>query len=148
MKTFVVDASVGAKWFLPPVDEPFASEAHRLLQLYTDNKVRLLVPDLFWAEIASVNCSAVVRGRLSVPKALAALDEMLALGLPSVPTNDLIVSALPIALNHKRSVYDSIYVAAAVTAEAELVTADEKLVNAVGTRFPVRWLGALRSLLS
>jgi predicted nucleic acid-binding protein len=35
------------------------------------------------------------------------------------------------------------YIAAAIEKSVDLVTADEKLVNATGSRFPVRWLGAL-----
>ena len=44
---------------------------------------------------------------------------------------------------HGRNVYDSIYVVLAVEAEAQLVTADEKLAHALAGRFPVKWLGAI-----
>jgi len=40
-------------------------------------------------------------------------------------------------------VYDSIYVALALETGGKLVTADEKLVNAVGARLPIIWLGAI-----
>ncbi len=42
-----------------------------------------------------------------------------------------------------RSVYDSIYLALAVESAGQLVTADERLVNAVAGRLPVIWLGAI-----
>jgi predicted nucleic acid-binding protein len=68
-------------------------------------------------------------------------------GLPSfittVPTAGLVKSAIDIALRHGRSMYDSIYVALAVASKCALVTADEKLVNALATYLPVRWLGAI-----
>jgi predicted nucleic acid-binding protein len=54
MKSFVVDASVGAKWFLPATGEPLAAEAQALLDHYTLGRVRLLVPDFFWAELGNV----------------------------------------------------------------------------------------------
>jgi predicted nucleic acid-binding protein len=57
----------------------------------------------------------------------------------------LLEQALQIAMACDRSFYDSLYVAVAVSAKAELITADERLVNALGSRFPVRWLGALPS---
>ncbi len=52
-------------------------------------------------------------------------------------------SALSIALQYGRSLYDCLYVALAVRSNAELVNADEKLANALASRFPVKWLGAI-----
>jgi predicted nucleic acid-binding protein len=146
MKTFVVDASVAAKWLLPWAGETLIPEAEALFEFYSREQIQLLAPDLFWAEIGNVAWKAAIRGRISARDAERAVEKSLQFGFPSIPTLSLAPAAMSIALNHKRSVYDSIYVAAAVTASAELVTADEKLVNALGARFPVRWLGALRNL--
>ena len=41
-----------------------------------------------------------------------------------------------------RAVYDCLYVALAVQSKSDLVTADERLANALAARFPVKWLGA------
>jgi predicted nucleic acid-binding protein len=49
-----------------------------------------------------------------------------------------------IALDFDRTVYDSAYIALAVATGSELITADERLVNALGSRFPVRWLGSFQ----
>jgi predicted nucleic acid-binding protein len=54
----------------------------------------------------------------------------------------LLIQALRIAVTFERSFYDSLYVALAMSTKTELITADERLVNALGSRFPVRWLGA------
>ena len=51
--------------------------------------------------------------------------------------------SLNIALAFQRSVYDSVYIALAVTLNTYLVTADERLANAVAAKLPVKWLGAL-----
>jgi len=64
-----------------------------------------------------------------------------ALAIQTIPTSDLLVQALQIAVVCDRTFYDSLYVALAVATKTELVTADERLVNALGSRFPVRWLG-------
>jgi predicted nucleic acid-binding protein len=52
--------------------------------------------------------------------------------------------ALQIATTYDRSFVDSLYVALSLQARAELITADERLVNALGSRFPVRWLGSFQ----
>jgi len=54
---------------------------------------------------------------------------------------DLIHDAFAIAAQFKRSVYDSVYVALAMSLQTHLVTADERLANAVAY-LPVKWLGA------
>jgi predicted nucleic acid-binding protein len=42
-----------------------------------------------------------------------------------------------------RTVYDCMYVTLAVMSGAPLITADERLANALAARFPVRRLGSL-----
>jgi predicted nucleic acid-binding protein len=64
------------------------------------------------------------------------------LGIRVIPTSDLLGTALQIARAFDCSVYDSLYVALALATQTELVTADERRVNTLGSRFPVRWLGA------
>jgi predicted nucleic acid-binding protein len=55
----------------------------------------------------------------------------------------LLKDAFALAAAHERTVYDCVYVALALQYGCEFLTADERLVNALGSRFPVRWLGAL-----
>ena len=60
-----------------------------------------------------------------------------------MPTSGfLLPEAFKIATDFDEPFYDSIYVAMAAATGKELITADERLVNALGSRFPVRWLGA------
>jgi predicted nucleic acid-binding protein len=59
-----------------------------------------------------------------------------------VSSKDLLVEALSIATTFDCTVYDSLYVALAVSTRSEMVTADEKLANALAARLPVKWLGA------
>ena len=51
--------------------------------------------------------------------------------------------AFRIAIAFDRTVYDSLYIALAVHSKSQLVTADERLANAVAAELPVKWLGAL-----
>jgi len=62
--------------------------------------------------------------------------------LITVSSFDVLDSAFRTATTSGRSFYDCLYVAMAQSREAEFVTADEKLVNALGSRYPVKWLGA------
>ncbi len=143
MKTLVLDASVAAKWFLPAAGESLSSEAQDLLARFTHGRIRFFVPDLFWPELGSVLWKAAAQRRITPPHAEKSIALARQLGLLILPGVDLIERALSLALESGRSVYDSMYIAAAIERSVELVTADEKLVHAAGSRFPVRWLGAL-----
>jgi predicted nucleic acid-binding protein len=139
----VVDASVAAKWFLPARGETLAEEAFRLLRRYAQGEIRLLVPDLFWAELGNLLWKAVRQGRCTKTTAESALASLKDRKLPTVPTVALLDVAFAIALAFDRTVYDSLYVALAVHSKAELVTADERLANALAAQLPVKWLGAM-----
>ena len=142
MTAFVVDASVAIKWCLPPTGEPFVAEAVWLLESYGRHQVDFLVPDFFWAEIGNVLWKSVRKGWISHSEAASALQVVRDLEIPSFPCADLLPRAFEIALTHNRTVYDSLYVALAVQSGAEMITADERLANALAAHLPVKWLGA------
>jgi predicted nucleic acid-binding protein len=66
---------------------------------------------------------------------------MMRRSIPTISSASLLSEALPIAFNFERSVYECLYVALAVQSETHLITADERLANALAARFPVKWLG-------
>ncbi len=142
MNTFVVDASVAAKWFLPSVNETLVDEAVQLLTDYAEDKVRFIVPDIFWAEFGNILWKAVRQGRWLRNAAESAISSLREQRLPTTPSKDLLTEALNIALTFDRTVYDSLYVALAWTRGSELITADERLANALAAHMPVKWLGA------
>ncbi len=143
MTTVVLDASVAVKWVLPPANEDLVPEAVDLLRRYAQQEVRFVVPDIFWAEFGNVAWKAVRQGRWTVGEAQSAICDAAERNFPTVSSKDLLVAAFAIANGFNRSVYDSLYVALAVTTRSEMITADEKLANALSTHLPVRWLGAL-----
>ena len=143
MKRFVIDASVALKWCLPLEKEDFVAEAEALLTSFRNNEVAFFVPDLFWLEIENALWKAVLKGRVLLSQAEKGFAKITDLGIPTVPSFDLVPQALELAVAHSRSVYDSTYVVLALKANANLVTADERLANALAARFPVKWLGAL-----
>ncbi len=143
MSLVVVDASVAAKWFLPAKGETLIEEAFRLLRQYTKGEVRLVVPDLFWAELGNLLWRAMRQGRCTKATAESALASLKDRKLPTVSTLALLDLALGIATTFDRTVYDSLYVALALHSKAQLVTADERLANALAAQLPVKWLGAM-----
>ena len=142
MTTCVVDASVAAKWLLPAAGESLLDQANHLIALHVRRDLQLLAPELIEAEIGNVLWKAVRRNRISQPEAENSLRRFTALAIHVIPTSELLGQALQIAVACDRSFYDSLYVALALATKTEFITADERLVNALGSRFPVRWLGA------
>jgi len=65
------------------------------------------------------------------------------MNLAAVSSAKLVDSAFHVATTHGRAIYDCLYVALTEQIGAVMVSADEKLVNALGGRYAIRWLGAL-----
>ena len=143
MTLLILDVSVAAKWFLPRAGEPLAEEALALLCRYAEGDIEFAVPDLFWAEFSNVLWKCVRTGRLSEKSAREALASILQYGIPTNGGRELAQDALAIALSTGRTAYDAMYVALAVQRQSTFVTADERLVHALATHWPVKWLGVL-----
>ena len=137
MTSLVVDASIAVKW---AVTEPGSHEARRLLGA----DEHLVVPDLFFVELASVLWKRARRGDLSADEARAALGELNRVTVEVQPAQPLVPLAFEIALRLGCSVYDALYLATAVSRDCRLVTADRRLctlaaANALGAH--VLWVG-------
>jgi predicted nucleic acid-binding protein len=137
----VLDASVAAKWYLPIAGEPFVDHAFRLFDSHFDRDIQIEVPDLFWAETGNVLWKATRAKKLTLDEAREALDKLVACDFRTSSSKTLLRLAFAIATASMRSFYDCLYVALAESSGAEFVTADEKLVNSLGARYPVKWLG-------
>jgi predicted nucleic acid-binding protein len=143
VKTYVVDASIAAKWILPASGETLTREALELLKSYITGELRFVVPDLFWAELANVVWKAARQNRINAASAESALRAMRDRNFPTVSTHTLLVEAFAIATAFDRTVYDALYVALAINSKSQMVTADERLANALAAHLPVKWLGSL-----
>lgn len=142
MSLFVVDASVAAKWCLPASGETLVDEAFGFLERYVTGEIQIAVPDLFWAELGNILWKAMRQGRCSATAAHAALKALEKQRVPTIPSLTLLELALDLASTFGRTVYDSLYIALAVHSKAQLITADQRLANAVASHLPVKWLGA------
>lgn len=143
MNTLVIDASVAAKWFLPTKNELHVESAVTLLGRYAKGDVRFLVPDLFWAELGNIFWKAVRQSRWQGSHAEEAIRLLKQRSFPTIPAKTLLEDAFQISMNFDRCIYDAIYVALAIASKATLVTADERLANALAAHLPVKWLGTL-----
>ena len=142
MKSLVLDASVAIKWAVPFAREPLTDESLRLFKRYVDGEVDFIVPDVFWAEVGNVLWKGTRQRRWRQDEAEAVAADMQARDFKTVSSRVLLPEALRIAFAHDRAVYDCLYVALAVQFKRDLITADERLANALAARFPVKWLGA------
>ena len=144
MTSYVLDASVAAKWFLPPAEELLVAEAGRVLSSFSSGNCRLIVPDLFWPEMGNILWKAVRIGRMSAASCEAAVQKLEGVGIATYPCLPLLKDATAIALASDWTVYDAVYVTLAVVSNTPLLTADERLANALASAFPICWLAALQ----
>jgi predicted nucleic acid-binding protein len=143
LNRLVLDASVAIKWAMPLAREPFTDQSLRLLKRYVDGELDFIVPDVFWAEVGNVLWKGTRQNRWRQDEAESVAADMQARDFTTVPSLALLPEALRIAFAHDRAVNDCLYVALAVQSSTDLITADERLANALAARFPVKWLGAL-----
>jgi len=135
----VPDASVAAKWLLP---EEGSTEADVLLEGAVAGRITFVVPELWYAELGNVLWN---RARLSTQDAItgaqaaSCIEHVAQLHVRSIGHAELIVAALAIALKVGVTVYDALYVAAAIHADARFVTADRAMVRKLaGSRWADR----------
>ena len=143
MNAVVLDCSVAIKWAIPSAREPLTDESLRLLRRYVDGEIEFIVPDVFWPEVGNVLWKGTRQNRWRQDEAESVAADMQARDFTTVPSLMLLPEALKIAFAHDRAVYDCLYVALAVQSKTDLITADERLANALAARFPVKWLGAI-----
>jgi predicted nucleic acid-binding protein len=124
MSRLVVDASVAVKWFLT---EPHSEHARGVL----GRDHELLAPDLILPEFGNVMWKRMRGGEMTAEEAVAAVAALLQVPFQVRSSSELVVAALEIANRTQRTVYDALYLALAVSENAPLVTADERLFNAL-----------------
>jgi predicted nucleic acid-binding protein len=140
----VVDASVAIKLCIA---QPDSDLAQALFDHLADNpSARFHVPDFFYVECASALANYVRVIKYPIDAARQGMQRLLALQLRVAPSVTLAGPALDIANTCRISGYDACYVALAQQLDIPLITADEKLVNALSNRpYPVQLLAAFRT---
>ena len=111
MTKLVVDASVAIKWF---VHEPLSVEARRILDDYQAGTLSMLAPDLIYAEVGNIVWKKHIFQGLEADDAKTIVDEFRKLVVTVTATADLLDDAYSLAVSHRPSVYDSLYLALTV----------------------------------
>ncbi|MBW2312203.1 MAG: type II toxin-antitoxin system VapC family toxin [Deltaproteobacteria bacterium] len=129
MKSFVVDASVVLKWYLP--DEQGVEQALYLLEEFVEGKVTLHAPDLIDYEFTNAMWVAGQMGRINLEARNDAVNNFLSIEIAKTNIKEFSKGLLMLATKHNRSCYDAAYLALSDLMKAPLVTGDKRLFNAV-----------------
>ena len=129
--TYVLDASLVAGLFLP--DEE--AETARSILEGLENEDELLVPPLFWYEMANIVSASVRRGRLDEGPAFRALEMLRRLGLKidERQLEEVTPILLMLARQHGLSSHDAAYLELASREGAILCSHDKALREAAAT---------------
>jgi predicted nucleic acid-binding protein len=129
----VVDASVAVKWLIPEAGE---DAAQRLLA----DRQHLLAPSLIRIEVAAALLRSFREGRLPEARAkgaISAWQQMLDDAIVHlVPDDELFAAAIDIGFASRHALQDCLYLAAARTTKAKLITADRNMFERGGKSVP------------
>ena len=130
----VIDASVGVKWFVP---ELLSDKALAILEDFRDGAVELYAPRTFALEVASALRKYCLRGYVDRDVVLSSLRVLRDIDISYVELGwDLVDRATTYSLETGVTPYDAVYVVTAKDLGARLVTADERLYRALGSKEP------------
>ena len=137
----VIDASVLVKFFSPEI---LSEKAEELNARIMEGDLRLLAPDLIFAEVGNILWKKHRRKELSRAEAEEIVDAVVSLPMEIETSRALLPLAVDLGLAYGITAYDALYVSLAKVHETILITADKKLVEIMGkTAFKkhVAWLG-------
>jgi predicted nucleic acid-binding protein len=129
----VVDSSGAIKWF---VTEPYSVEAHDILAEYQAGTLTLLAPDLLYAEVGNIVWQKHRFQGLAAEDAEEVLAAFRLVTFSVTSCAALLEEAYRLAVTHQRTVYDAMYLALSLREHCRWVTADERIVNALGATLP------------
>lgn len=138
----VIDSSVSLKWWLD--DEEFIDNARLLLKKVIDGDVKLILPELWYYEVANGIMTAVRRNRISEKLSLKFIEELYAVPVEQCQIIPHINKIYKAATRYKYAIYDMTYLIVAELENIPFITGDKKLFNTLKNTKPfVRYLSDL-----
>jgi len=132
---YIVDASVAVKWFIP---EDYSDIALRILERFKNLEVVLYAPDSIKLEFANAIRKYYIRKIITRDLMNWILEEMKKIPINYVRIDwRLATEALKIAVENNITVYDAYYIALSQERNIQVVTADEKLYNAMAEKYDI-----------
>ena len=126
---YVIDASVLIKFLVKEEYSLFVKQF--LHELHAEGGFNIYVPDLLYIECANILWKKVRRGEVDILTVEANLSVLLAMELSTTPLSELAVRAVCLACDHGISAYDASYLALSERLGVPLLTADNRLANAL-----------------
>ena len=139
--TYVVDASVAVKWYLP---EEGQAQARALAVQSVEGRVQLVAPELLATEVANAAWKRQQRGELLPEEACEIASEVQQAPVTFLDVPPLLVTATHLATTLDCTVYDSLYLALVEVYDATLITSDRRLCEAARKKWPEERVKLLR----
>lgn len=128
---YALDVNVGVKWIL---SEPDSDLAIALRDDVVAGIHELIAPDTFVIEAAHVLTRSERQGLITDPQ--AKLNDIMANGPALLPYMPLVARAIEMSRQCFCGVFDMLYVALAEREGCEVITADQRMINAVQPHYP------------
>ena len=128
-KRVVIDSSVALKWWLD--DEEFVDEARFLLNDVVAGEIELVVPELWFYEIANGINTAAKRERISNDMAEDFIEELQSVTATLVPVSSYLTKTYKESTKYSHAIYDIVYMVIAESKQIQFITADKKFCDKV-----------------
>ncbi len=131
-QTWVVDASAVAKVFF---SELLTAEAEFFFQKAKQESWQLLSPNLIDFEIGNICWKRIIRKELLEYEATEVMISFKKFHIKRISVSEFLDEILILATNVGITFYDASYLYLAIQLESRLLTADEKLLNKLGSEY-------------
>ncbi|MBI2443351.1 MAG: type II toxin-antitoxin system VapC family toxin [Candidatus Levybacteria bacterium] len=132
--TLILDSSVIAKWFFPEND---SEKVLKIKESFTNNTVSVVIPVLLYYEINNLLKTAIKMFRINENDAIKVYKAFLKLNFVSYSSELLLEKTLETAVRFDISSYDASYVALAEYLQVTFLTADQRLLQRVSSKFVI-----------